>query len=56
MEHIEEFRNDLMGQFHNSVIALMDTSQLTVPEVLVILRMIASNTEKLFELAVKGKE
>ena len=54
MEWQAEDRTDLMGEFHNAVIGLVDSCKLTPPEVIVILRMVASNTEKLFEIAVKA--
>lgn len=54
MEWQAEDRTDLMGEFHNAVIGLVDACKLTPPEVTVILRMVASNTEKLFEIAVKA--
>lgn len=54
MEWQAEGRTDLMGEFHNTVVGLVDSCKLTPPETVAILRMIAENIEKLFETAVKA--
>jgi hypothetical protein len=54
MEWQAEDRTDLMGQFHNAIIGLVDSCKLSPPETVSILRMVAGNIEKLFETAVKA--
>jgi hypothetical protein len=54
MEWQSEDRTDLMGEFHNAVVGLVDACKLSPPETVAILRMIAGNTERLFETAVKA--
>jgi hypothetical protein len=56
MEWQAEDRTDLMGEFHNAVVGLVDSCKLSPPETVIILRMVASNTEKLFETAVKASK
>jgi hypothetical protein len=55
MDYQDNNKNDSMGEFHNTVIQLVDITTLSPPEVITILRMIASNIEKLFETSVKGQ-
>ena len=55
MEIIADDRRDMMGEFHNKVVALIDESKLSPVEVTAILRMLLVNTERLFEISVKGK-
>lgn len=55
MESIADDRRDMMGEFHNKVVMLIDESKLSPVEITAILRMIFVNTEKLFEMYVKGK-
>jgi hypothetical protein len=55
MEEVSDDRSVLMGEFHNQVVVLLDGSRLYPPEILVVLRMIILNIEKLFEMSVKGK-
>ena len=54
MEWQAEDRTDLMGEFYNAVVSLVDSCKLTPPETVAILRMIAENIEKLFETAMKA--
>ena len=56
MEYLDDVRKDMMGEFHNKVVTVIDESALTPTEVIVILRMIVSTSERLFELAVKAKK
>jgi len=56
MEYQSKEKNDLMGEFHNEVIALVDKIRLSPPETIAVLRMISLNIEKLFEVSVKGKQ
>ena len=55
MEYQDQAKNDLMGEFHNQLIQLVDMTTLSPPETITILRMIAANIEKLFETSVKGQ-
>lgn len=56
MEYQSQKKTDLMGEFHNEVIALVDKTKLSPPETIAVLRMISLNVEKLFEVSVKGKQ
>lgn len=56
MEYLDDVRKDMMGEFHNKIVTVIDESTLTPTEVIVILRMIVSTSERLFELAVKTKK
>ncbi len=54
MEYQSPEKNDEMGEFHNQLIQMIDDTKLSPPEVITILRMAASNIERLFEVSVKG--
>ena len=54
MEYQDTEKNDSMGEFHNQLIELVDRTTLSPPEVITILRMIATNIERLFEVSVTG--
>lgn len=54
MEWLVDDRRDSMGNFHNALVDLVDTCELTPPEVIVLLRMVANNIERLFEAAMKA--
>ena len=56
MEYQSKEKNDLMGEFHNKVVALIDKTKLSPPETFAVLRMLLNNIEKLFEVSVKGKQ
>jgi len=56
MEYQSKEKNDLMGEFHNEVVALIDKTKLSPPETFAVLRMLLNNIEKLFEVSVKGKQ
>lgn len=45
---------DRMGAFHNDLVALVDKCELEPQEIIVVLRMLTGNIEKLFETAVKA--
>ena len=54
MEWQAEDRTDLMGEFHNAVVGLVDACKLTPPETISILRMISVTLERLFEVSAKA--
>lgn len=56
MKHQDAEKNDSMGEFHNQLIELVDSTTLSPPEVVAILRMIATNIERLFEISVIGEK
>jgi len=56
MEYTSPERAEIMGDFHNNVIQLVDECKLSPVETLSVLRMIANSIERLFEVSVKGKE
>jgi len=56
MEYQSKEKNDLMGEFHNEVITLVDKTKLSPPDTIAVLRMISLNIERLFEISVKGKQ
>ena len=41
-------RKGLMGSLNNSVVGLIDKSQLTPPEVVIVLRLLANEIEQAF--------
>lgn len=55
MKYLSPEKNDKMGEFHNTLIELVDWVDLSPPEVIAILRMVATRVERLFEVSVKGK-
>jgi hypothetical protein len=55
MQYQDTEKNDSMGEFHNQISELVDETPLSPPEVITILRMIATEIERLFEVSVKGK-
>ena len=55
MEYLSDECSVLMGELHNKIVALVDSVELTPPEVIIVLRMMANNIERLFETSVKGK-
>ena len=55
MEYLSEAQNDAMGELHNGVVELIDKTKLSPPEIIIILRMVANNIERLFEVSVRGK-
>lgn len=56
MEWQAEDRTDLMGEFHNAIIGLVDSCKLTPMEVVAVLRMMTGTIEKLFETAAKASK
>lgn len=48
-------RMGLMGKFHNDVVELVDTTQLTPPEIIIVLRMLANEIERLFSVQAQSK-
>lgn len=56
MKYQTEDRTILMGEFHNAVVDLVDSCELMPPEISMVLRMITTNIEKLFETAVKASK
>jgi len=44
-----------MGNFHNSVVELVDHTQLTPPEVVIVLRLLADEIERLFIIQVQDR-
>jgi hypothetical protein len=53
---IEEVRSDKMGELHNQIVAILDSCEISPPDAIVILRMIANDLEKVFEMSVKGTD
>lgn len=45
-----------MGNLHNSVVGLVDKTQLTPPEVVIVLRLLAEEIEQVFFAQARGKE
>jgi hypothetical protein len=54
MQEVEDFRVEAMGNLHNAIVAMVDDSILTLPEVTMVLRMVADDIQVLFEKSVKG--
>ena len=49
-------RRGLMGSLHNDIVELIDKTQLTPPEVVIVLRLLADEVERLFHIQVQDKE
>lgn len=49
-------RRGLMGNLHNSVVGLVDKTQLTPPEVVIVLRLLANEIEQAFFAQVREKK
>jgi len=56
MEYPSQEKTDIMGQLHNGVVALIDAIELSPPEVIIVLRMIANNIERLFEASLQREK
>lgn len=54
MIYPDESTRNMMGELHNILTLYVDSSPLSPPEVIIVLRMMANNIEKLFEASVKG--
>jgi hypothetical protein len=55
MQYQDADRNDMLGEFHNAIVQVVDMTTLSPPEVVVILRIVANSIERLFEVAVKAE-
>lgn len=56
MKFSSKQRMGLMGKFHNDVVELVDTTQLTPPEIIIVLRMLANEIERLFSAQAQSRE
>ena len=54
MKEIPKTRKDKMGRLNNQIVELVDKSELTPLEAIVVLRTIANNLERLFEISTRG--
>jgi hypothetical protein len=54
MKKCDQETIDAMGEFHNTVVGLVDTSTLSLPELIVVLRVLANELEDAFTNTVKG--
>jgi len=54
MRYPDDAEKDRLGEFHNQLVTLLDTTPLSVPDVLAVLRMVTTNVERLFEIAAKS--
>jgi hypothetical protein len=52
---IEEIRSDKMGELHNQIVVILDGCEVSPPDAIVTLRMIANDLEKVFEASVKSE-
>ena len=55
MKEIPKTRKDRMGRLNNQIVELVDKSELTPPEVIIVLRAMANNLERLFDISTRGK-
>lgn len=55
MKHPTKASKDRMGLFNNAVVELIDKTDLTPVEVLLVLRLISSKIKHSFELSISGK-
>ena len=55
MKEIPKTRKDKMGRLNNQIVELIDKSELTPPEVIAVLRMVANRLEELFQISTGGK-
>ena len=54
MRYPEPGERDGLAEFHNQLVQLLDTTPLSVPDALAVLRMVTGNIERLFEIAAKS--
>ena len=54
MKEIPKTRKDKMGRFNNQVVELIDKSELTPLETIIVLRVVANKLEQLFEVSTRG--
>jgi len=54
MRDIPKTRKDKMGRLNNQIVELIDKSELTPLEVIVVLRMVANHLEQLFHISTTG--
>uniref|UniRef100_A0A6M3LIG1 Uncharacterized protein n=1 Tax=viral metagenome TaxID=1070528 RepID=A0A6M3LIG1_9ZZZZ len=54
MKEIPKTRTDKMGRLNNQVVELVDKSDLTPLEAIVVLRMVANRLEQLFDVSTRG--
>lgn len=56
MKEIPKTRKDKMGRLNNQIVELVDKSELTPPEAIVIIRMVANKLEQIFEISTRGEK
>lgn len=54
MKGIPKTRKDKMGRLNNQIVELVDKSELTPLEAIVVLRMVANMLEQLFAISTRG--
>jgi len=54
MKEIPKTRKDKMGRLNNQIVELVDKSELTPLETIVVLRMVAIRLEELFQISTSG--
>jgi len=54
MKEIPKTRKDKMGRLNNQIVELVDKSELTPLEAIVVLRMVAIRLEELFQISTSG--
>ena len=55
MRKIFKTRQNKMGKFNNQMVELIDKSDLTPPEAIIVIRQLANHLEVMFEVSLKGK-
>jgi len=53
MQYLSEERQDAMGSLYNKLVEIVDSTELSPPETITVLRMAANYVERLFETSVK---
>ena len=56
MRDIPKTRKDKMGRLNNQIVELVDKSELTPLEAIVVLRQISNKLEQLFEISTRGEK
>lgn len=56
MKEIPKTRKDKMGWLNNRIVELVDKSELTPLEAIVVLRMVANRLEEIFQISVGNRK
>lgn len=55
MEELDDLRKESMGLLHNELVAVVDKTNLTPPEVILVLNLLSGEIESVFARSVRGE-